>query len=258
MLLRVELLIGKSSSIPQSNQAFQRVIIHELVLRSIADRFVGMQDWIRKLERAKALLDEGALTLEEFETEKARLLASSASTYALKEDQSANRHVNENRGVGNTARVKAVAMVVASISVAIVAYFLLAEQSSKPSTVPTVAEPRQSAAVVPAAIPTHASLPVTNRPASQPTPYPTPEVAKKADEPAAWTITEQALIERWSELNELCRGGSGDDPSTMEACDLREEVFAQLASADICLGKSGQYGYQMEMHRCNERSLSRQ
>lgn len=33
-----------------------------------------MEDWIGKLERAKALLDAGALTPEEFEAEKARLL----------------------------------------------------------------------------------------------------------------------------------------------------------------------------------------
>jgi hypothetical protein len=218
-----------------------------------------MHDWIHKLERAKALLDEGALTLEEFETEKARLLASSASTYALNEEQAANRHLDENRVLRRTARVKAVVMVVTSISVAIVAYFLFAEHASKPPTAPSVVEPRQSAAAVPTATPPHASLTVTNRTASQPaTPSPSSTVAKNAGEPVAWTTTEQALIERWSELNELCRGGSGDDPSTMEACDLREEVSGQLASADICFGKSGQYGYQMEMHRCDDRSLSRQ
>lgn len=45
----------------------------------MADRVVRMQDWMIKLERAKALLDAGALTLQEFEAEKARLLPSSTS-----------------------------------------------------------------------------------------------------------------------------------------------------------------------------------
>jgi len=37
-----------------------------------------MSEWISKLERAKALLDAGALTNEEFETEKAKILAVAA------------------------------------------------------------------------------------------------------------------------------------------------------------------------------------
>ena len=36
------------------------------------------------------------------------------------------------------------------------------------------------------------------------------------------------------DLNEQCRGGSGDDPETTKACDQREQVSAELRQLHIC------------------------
>jgi hypothetical protein len=40
-----------------------------------------------------------------------------------------------------------------------------------------------------------------------------------------------ALIDEWSALNEKCRGGSGNDPATSEACDKRDAVGAKIRAA---------------------------
>jgi hypothetical protein len=44
----------------------------------------------------------------------------------------------------------------------------------------------------------------------------------------------QALIGQWEELNENCRGGFGDDPNTMKACDQRTEIDKQLEALGYC------------------------
>jgi len=72
---------------------------------------------------------------------------------------------------------------------------------------------------------------------------------------SAWTVEETVMIDEWRRLNEQCRGGSGDDPATMAACDQREAATARLKAAGICYGKEGQAGYQMTMHRCDGQSL---
>lgn len=66
------------------------------------------------------------------------------------------------------------------------------------------------------------------------------------------------MIDQWERLNAQCRGGSGDQPATMAACDAREVATARLNDAGICYGKQGQYGLQMTMHRCDEQSLKGQ
>ena len=42
------------------------------------------------------------------------------------------------------------------------------------------------------------------------------------------------LIEKWEGLNENCRGGSGDDPDTMKACDQRSGVSERLEALGYC------------------------
>ena len=37
-----------------------------------------------------------------------------------------------------------------------------------------------------------------------------------------------ALVTKWNELNELCRGGPRDAPKANEACERRDEVEALL------------------------------
>ena len=39
-----------------------------------------------------------------------------------------------------------------------------------------------------------------------------------------------ALVTAWQALNEDCRGGSGDDPRTMKACERRTVVSNALRS----------------------------
>lgn len=61
----------------------------------------------------------------------------------------------------------------------------------------------------------------------------------------------QLLLGAWHQLNTECRGGYGDNPATIEACAARDIADAALAAADWCYGREGEYGYQMDWHRCD-------
>lgn len=54
----------------------------------------------------------------------------------------------------------------------------------------------------------------------------------------AKTATDQkaveTLIEQWADEEENCRGGSGDDPSTLEACERRSVVSGRLERLGYC------------------------
>ncbi|MDB5496889.1 MAG: hypothetical protein JWP28_920 [Phenylobacterium sp.] len=43
--------------------------------------------------------------------------------------------------------------------------------------------------------------------------------------------------DKWMELNEACRGGSGDDAKTLAACDAREKLGADLKEVGFCYGE---------------------
>jgi hypothetical protein len=45
---------------------------------------------------------------------------------------------------------------------------------------------------------------------------------------AAHSDDSVALVTAWQALNEDCRGGSGDDPQTMKACERRTVVSNAL------------------------------
>jgi hypothetical protein len=62
------------------------------------------------------------------------------------------------------------------------------------------------------------------------------------------------LISQWTRLNTLCRGGSGDDPKTMQACEARQDIGRKIDKANWCYGKKGQYAYQYEWHACVAKS----
>jgi hypothetical protein len=53
------------------------------------------------------------------------------------------------------------------------------------------------------------------------------------------------VISIYSDLNEMCRGWSGDDPHTDEACQVRNKVSNLLKRMGYCFGKRGQYGGDM-------------
>ncbi|WP_156033636.1 hypothetical protein [Mesorhizobium sp. LSHC412B00] len=70
----------------------------------------------------------------------------------------------------------------------------------------------------------------------------------------AKAIPPAKLIRQWEAANENCRGGSGDDPRTLQACDAREALSRQLEADKWCYGKNGQSGYQYKWHRCGKGS----
>ena len=61
---------------------------------------------------------------------------------------------------------------------------------------------------------------------------------------------ERARIMRWQDLNSACRGGSGDNPATLQACDARDAAFDSLDALGWCYGEPGQAGFETEWHRC--------
>jgi hypothetical protein len=63
------------------------------------------------------------------------------------------------------------------------------------------------------------------------------------------------LLSQWHDENGECRGGSGDKPETLEACDRREELSVKIGRLNWCYGREGEYGYQNEWHQCGPTSL---
>jgi hypothetical protein len=51
---------------------------------------------------------------------------------------------------------------------------------------------------------------------------------------------QRALVTAWQALNEDCRGGSGDSPETLKACDRRTVISNQLR-AQRCRYHMGDY-----------------
>ncbi len=68
------------------------------------------------------------------------------------------------------------------------------------------------------------------------------DVARAADIPQ--------LLRDWRTLNGACRGGHGDNPATLVACDRRDAVDRQLAAAGWCYGRPGDAGYQRDWRPC--------
>lgn len=80
----------------------------------------------------------------------------------------------------------------------------------------------------------------------------------------AWTIAPaigqsrddpKTMMRLWTQANGQCRGGSGDDPKTHDACDEREAYSKRLSQLGWCYGKRGQAGYQLQWHRCGPGSI---
>jgi hypothetical protein len=82
-----------------------------------------------------------------------------------------------------------------------------------------------------------AAAPVNAEPASGL--YPT------ASELARATLED--LLQRWSALNESCRGGAGDESNTMKACDERNLVDRALTTKGYCY--VGNYGSTMRWEK---------
>ena len=63
------------------------------------------------------------------------------------------------------------------------------------------------------------------------------------------------LIEDFGEYDEACRGGSGDQTETWVACGSRDYASDLLYEFGWCYGEIGQFGYQMDLHRCSATSI---
>ncbi|WP_151743011.1 MULTISPECIES: hypothetical protein [unclassified Acinetobacter] len=46
----------------------------------------------------------------------------------------------------------------------------------------------------------------------------------------------QKQIEQVEKLNDKCRGGSGDDPATIKACDKRDQFVKNVEKKGYCYG----------------------
>lgn len=58
------------------------------------------------------------------------------------------------------------------------------------------------------------------------------------------------LMRQEDQLNSQCRGGSGDAPATMAACEKRENILAKIKSQGWCWGTGGQFGYERDWTKC--------
>jgi hypothetical protein len=61
---------------------------------------------------------------------------------------------------------------------------------------------------------------------------------------------DKALIVRIEKLNGQCRGGSGDDPKTQQACDQREAAMMQAKNSGWCWGPDSAIGSEKHWIRC--------
>lgn len=59
-----------------------------------------------------------------------------------------------------------------------------------------------------------------------------------------------ALYQRWLHANEDCRGGPGDSPDTMTACEYRNTIDRKMAAAGWCYGSDTEFGVNANWHRC--------
>ena len=65
----------------------------------------------------------------------------------------------------------------------------------------------------------------------------------------------QRMIQLERDANTRCRGGSGDQQVTWEACGERTAYGRVLGMMGWCYGRQGEAGYQMQWHRCIATSI---
>lgn len=67
--------------------------------------------------------------------------------------------------------------------------------------------------------------------------------------PAHSATIEQDIAEV-ERLNDLCRGGSGDNPATARYCKKRDAAYSALTKRGWCFGHDGQAGYERQWEEC--------
>lgn len=178
---------------------------------------------IERLERLAQLRRSGALTDEEFEREKAQLLAAEKPVQQEK----------PKRNFGIWAFV-----LVASIAAAVLALELVSTATSD--------APSRNAEVAggtPPAEATEASAPPSGVPIAE------------ATGALSLTDEEQRLLDEWRDANEMCRG-SPDERSIETWCPRRDEAAEALNRAGFCYGHADdQSAADYEIHRCGNGSV---
>lgn len=72
-----------------------------------------------------------------------------------------------------------------------------------------------------------------------------------------FTSSQSTLVTRYQIINSNCRGGSGDAARTSHQCARRDAMEAEMRTANLCYGKqSDASGAEMSWHVCDRSSLS--
>jgi hypothetical protein len=61
------------------------------------------------------------------------------------------------------------------------------------------------------------------------------------------------VLKKWEDANTHCRGGAGKE--TMAWCAIRDGLGYVLDFRNLCYGKQGQAGFEMQWHRCGRDSI---
>ncbi len=62
----------------------------------------------------------------------------------------------------------------------------------------------------------------------------------------------QALMSQYDRLNDQCRGGSGDNPSTISVCNQRDKLYPTIVKTGWCWGPDDVAGYEKKWIRCEK------
>ena len=74
--------------------------------------------------------------------------------------------------------------------------------------------------------------------------------------PAFWRDDPlKTMISAEHDLDVMCRGGSPEEFTTVEACKQRDKLVKMLRGNGFCYGKKGQIGANMQWHKCGPNSL---
>jgi|GEM_PF-2388062 hypothetical protein len=65
----------------------------------------------------------------------------------------------------------------------------------------------------------------------------------------------KAMISAEHDLDVMCRDGSPEEFTTVEACKTRDKLVKGLHDKGYCYGRKGQAGADMQWHKCGPNSV---
>lgn len=63
--------------------------------------------------------------------------------------------------------------------------------------------------------------------------------------------SDDELIDGFNDANERCRGGAGDDPETLEWCEMRNTIDRMLKIRGWCFGPDNVPAYEAKWYVCH-------